>query len=363
MKLEAIVAGHVCLDVIPTLGESAAGIRPGKLVEAGPAVVSTGGVVSNTGLALHRLGVAVRLVGKVGDDLFGDAIRNIVEREGEGLADGMVVTPGEATSYSVVLSPPGQDRMFIHAPGCNDLFTAYDLEGPALHEAGLLHFGYPTLMRRMYANDGQELERVMRKAKDAGLTTSLDVSFPDADSDAGRADWRRILMRVLPYTDLFEPSAEELLFMLRPNEYARIAARGDALMELRDESIYGLAGEALDLGAKVVMVKAGSRGAYLRSRSSLEGLGRSAPPDIAAWRGARLHEPCYRIEVVGTTGAGDTTIAGFLMGWLRGFGPAEAMQAATAVGACCCERPDAVSGVRPWDETKARIDAGWPKCM
>jgi hypothetical protein len=51
-----IVAGHICLDVIPTLlgtGDFASSFRPGRLLEAGPAVLSTGGAVSNSGLAMH----------------------------------------------------------------------------------------------------------------------------------------------------------------------------------------------------------------------------------------------------------------------------------------------------------------------
>lgn len=51
------------------------------------------GTVSNTGLALHRLGVATRLIGKVGDDLFGHATLTIVEQHGAGLANHMLVSP------------------------------------------------------------------------------------------------------------------------------------------------------------------------------------------------------------------------------------------------------------------------------
>ena len=52
---------------------SVAGFAPGRLLQIGPATFSTGGPVSNTGLALHRLGIATRLMGKVGDDLLGQA--------------------------------------------------------------------------------------------------------------------------------------------------------------------------------------------------------------------------------------------------------------------------------------------------
>ena len=80
---EAVVAGHLCLDILPQLAGIPAGeflklFAPGRLVEVGPASLMTGGPVSNTGLALHKLGIATRLMGKVGADLFGQAVSQIV---------------------------------------------------------------------------------------------------------------------------------------------------------------------------------------------------------------------------------------------------------------------------------------------
>src|ERR1700681_4979529 len=86
---KVVVAGHICLDVFPTLAAGAAHCRPGQTVEAGPVVFSTGGPVSNTGLALHKLGTSTRLMGKVGNDLFGKAILQILASHGPELADGM----------------------------------------------------------------------------------------------------------------------------------------------------------------------------------------------------------------------------------------------------------------------------------
>src|SRR2546425_6416743 len=110
---EAIVAGHICLDVFPTLSGGSVVYKPGQTIEAGPVVFSTGGPVSNTGLALHKLGVATRLMGKIGTDLFGQAICHLLESHGPGLSDGMILAQGEASSYSIILSQPSADRMLI----------------------------------------------------------------------------------------------------------------------------------------------------------------------------------------------------------------------------------------------------------
>src|SRR5947209_17605355 len=84
-EVEAVVAGHICLDIIPTLVGDSVVFAPGRLIEAGKAIVATGGPVSNTGLALHKLGVTTRLMGKVGDYLLGPAILSIIETYAPGL--------------------------------------------------------------------------------------------------------------------------------------------------------------------------------------------------------------------------------------------------------------------------------------
>jgi sugar/nucleoside kinase (ribokinase family) len=352
-RTEALVAGHICLDIIPTLSRNLE-FEPGRLVEAGRAVLSTGGAVSNTGLALHRLGVPVQLMGKVGDDLFGSNVRALLDQREPGLGGRMRVTPGEFTSYTVVINLSGADRMFLHAPGCNDTFVSADVPDEALRSCRLLHFGYPPLMARMFADSGEQLVNLFSRAKAAGVTTSLDMSLPDADAPSGRAPWREILARVLPLTDVFLPSLEELLYMLDPDAYREAKLAGD----LESWSPEALADESIALGAKVVAVKAGSRGLFVQTATCLAGMGHASG---AEWEGLTHWEPCFQVDVAGTTGAGDATIAGFLMGLLRGFPLVQAAEAAVAVGACCCETPDATSGVRTWDETRSRIEQGWAK--
>ncbi len=85
--------------------------------------------------------------------------------------------------------------------------------------------------------------------------------------------------------------------------------------------------------------------------------------------------PCFDVEVVGTTGSGDATIAGFLSALLRDASPEEAMTMAVAVGACnvearrCVERRAIVGrhdaahctglGALAGDDRRARLDLGY----
>jgi sugar/nucleoside kinase (ribokinase family) len=360
---EAIVAGHLCLDIIPSL--SGAAPAPGRMVEAGPALLATGGAVSNTGVALHRLGVATRLIGKVGDDLFGQAIRQKLESYGAGLAEGLVVAPGETSSYTVILNPPGLDRAFVHHPGCNTTFAAADVSNASLAGARLLHLGYPPLLPQLYANGGFELTGLLRRAKSHGLTTSLDMTMPDPNSTTGRADWQAVLAATLPLTDVFMPSVEELLLMLdRPAFDTLAAGTGPMVDRIPAARVAALADELLAYGPAVVGLKCGHRGMMLRTADAerLAAMGHAAPAHVIAWADRTLWAPCFAVEVAGTTGAGDATCAGFLMALLRGFALEDALDAASAVGACCVEAADALSGIQSWPATIARLLTGWPRC-
>lgn len=362
-----VVAGHICLDIIPAFRSQAGAktgfIQPGSLTFIGPAVVATGGAVSNTGLALHRLGIPTHLMGKVGKDLFGGAILDVLRQRDPALADCMIVAEGEHSSYTLVINPPDIDRSFLHCPGANDTFTAADVDFEAVHDAALFHFGYPPLMECMHSDGGAELERLFREAKRRRMTTSLDLAQPDPDSPAGRADWEAILQRVLPWVDVFLPSLDETLYMVERKRYSELqAGSGNIATRLVPGELSRLCGRLLDMGAAVVGLKLGDQGFYLRTSDDagrLARMGRCTPADTAAWRGRELLAPCFVVRVEGTTGSGDCTIAGFLAAFLKGLGPVDAAATAVAAGACNVERADAISGVRSWDETQQRLHASW----
>lgn len=372
---DIVVAGHICLDVIPTLHAAMPGqdvrdlLVPGKLIDIGAAQLSTGGAVSNTGIALHRLGFPVKLMGKVGDDLFGQAILSVLRSHHAPLAEGMIAASGEASSYTIVISPPGIDRIFLHCTGANDTFSADDMDIAAISGAKLFHFGYPPLMRRMYENQGEELVRLLSRVKAQGITASLDMAWPDPQSPAGRADWRAILGRALPHVDVFLPSFEEILFMLRPQLYKELSERhgsSELLGCAEGDLLRSLSEEMLGMGAAIVGCKLGEHGLYVRATDRAERLRQmgacgpgAAEASASAWLAFEALAPCYQVEAAGTTGAGDCTIAGFLAGLTQGMPPEETLLGAVGTGACSVERADAASGIPSWEEVRRRIASGW----
>ena len=116
-----------------------------------------------------------------------------------------------------------------------------------------------------------------------------------------------------------------------------------------------MADAALALGPRAILIKIGDRGAYLRT-------GPRGMPDASGWENRELYTPVFSVPIVaGTTGAGDSTIAGFLASVTRGMPPEEALTMAVAVGGCCVEAPDATTGIRPWEKTAERVRSGWKR--
>ena len=361
-EFDVVAAGHLCLDMFPRFeteiatGRIADILRPGTLVNMGGMAFGTGGAVSNTGIAMKIFGCRVAFVAKVGDDPLARITREVIQKHGS--TEGLSVSPSSDSSYSVILAPPNIDRIFLHCPGANDAFTAADLNQTVLERARLFHFGYPTLMRSMFADGGEELTRILRQARAAGLTVSLDTSLPDPTSPAGKADWRRIYEKALPYVDLFLPSIEETFYTLHPEEYLRRKeqAGGQELIDhIRPEEFSRFAEEYLELGCRIAVIKAGHNGWYVKtgSRERIAGMGRAAPREPAAWAERELWCPAFVVErIASAAGSGDSSIAGFLTGLLQGHPLEECLKLANCAGAMNLRAIDTVSGLPSWEELK-----------
>ncbi len=367
MSKKIISAGHICLDITPVFpaekSVDAIGdlLEPGKLIHMDPADVHTGGSVANTGLGLKILGADVQLMGKVGGDAFGGLVQQIFSSYG---ASGLLVDTDSATSYSVVIAIPGIDRIFLHCPGANDTFTNADIPEEALEGVAHFHFGYPPLMKKMYENDGSELVAIFRRMKEHGIATSLDLAAVDPASPAGQADWMKILSAVLPYTDFFLPSFEELCFMLNRERYNELVAIGGDMAANLDieRDVKPLADKLLSLGCKAILIKCGTTGMYYRTadETTMAQVGCNLGLDAAAWANTEGIQRCYKADqVLSGTGAGDTSIAAYLKAVLDGKTPAICASLAAAEGACAVTTYDALSGLKPLEELEARIAAGW----
>lgn len=357
---DVMVAGHLCLDIIPLFKDTGKTdisqiMRPGKLVNIGQAAISIGGPVSNTGINMKTLGNKVCFCARSGDDEFGKLTIDMLRQSGN--ADGIHIANGVSSSYTIVVAPPGIDRIFLHNPGTNDVFDPSDLKPELIAQCRHFHFGYPPLMKNMYQNNGENLMQVFKIAKKADATTSCDMTLPDPASASGKAPWRTILEKILPYIDIFMPSVEETYYMLWPEKFLKMKEKynnADLIDHLTANDYSIIADEILAMGCKMTTLKSGYRGFYIKtdSKESFDNMGSAKPGNFDNWSGRELWAPAFVVDKFGSaTGSGDSAIAGFLSAFLRGLTIEQALKYATCCGLQNVRVLDGNSGMKSWDET------------
>ncbi len=268
-----------------------------------------GGCASNTGIDLAALGISAAVLGKVGADGLGDFIVGTLERNGVN-ARGVVRDPEVGTSASMVLVSSDGERTFLHHLGGNARFREEEVDWSAIQGARILHVAGALVMPEL---DGEPMARVLQRARDSGIITTLDTVW-DA---TGR--WMQTLRPSLHYTDYFLPSlaeAQQLTGLENPREVARA---------LRDA------------GVKVVGLKLGEEGCYVQGADS------------------ELTIPAFRVHAIDGTGSGDAWDAGFLCGLRQGWDIERTARFANAVGALCVTVIGATAGIRSLAETEAFI--------
>jgi sugar/nucleoside kinase (ribokinase family) len=266
-----------------------------------------GGCAANTGIGLAKLGVKTAIIGKVGDDGFGDFLVNRFASYGIN-TEGVVRDCVAATSATMVLVHGDGERSFLHYLGANASLLYEDIDKKRMLDTKILHIAGALVMPGI---DGEPVAALLREAKEAGVTTALDTVW-DATGQ-----WMAKVAPCLPYVDYLLPSYEE----------ARMLAGG---LEKPEE----IAAFLIDTGASTVGLKLGVRGSYFLSCD-----------------GSSFHLPILPVRAVDALGAGDAFVAGFLAGLARGWDVEHSARLATAVGACCVTALGATTGVKDFSGT------------
>ena len=347
------MAGSLVLDILPKFASSDGDaitrdlLAQGRLIESSEFVIYLGGAVGNTGLALAHMGQAVCLKSKVGDDRIGAIVQSLLADEK--VDSSLTIVPGMRSTASIALAIPGRDKSTIHLRGAAQSFCADDFSTELFRDVGLFHFGYPLTMPGLYRENGEGFMRMLKCARSAGAVTSVDTCLPDIKAEPGQIDWQPILKRTMPYIDLFLPSLEEALYMTDREQYIRrrqVCGAAEMLPDIPKTEICALADSMLGYGAKIVLLKCGGRGLYLRT-ASRDALASILPPDMLdAWSQCEMWEQPHRVDAMrSTTGAGDTAVAGFLCALRKKLLPGDALRLAAYTAARCIASYDTVSQI------------------
>jgi sugar/nucleoside kinase (ribokinase family) len=230
-----------------------------------------------------RLGLRVSFIGKAGDDEFGRFVLRELKRHGVDTGS-VVIDPAVKTGLSVILSRP-DDRAILTHLGSIAALRFDEIDRVRLAHARHLHLGSYFLLEALRP----DVTRLFDEAKARGLSISIDTNYDPTEQ------WGGGLPEVLQRADVFLPNEAELLALTHETSVE----------------------EGLDRLAAVptVAVKLGARGAMARCGAEL------------------VYAPSIPVEVMDTTGAGDSFDAGFVYGYLSGWPLARTLRLAAICGA------------------------------
>ena len=279
-NFDVIVVGELNIDLILRGDVTPAFGQVEKLVDDATLTLGSSSAIFACGAA--RLGLHVAFIGKVGDDDFGRFVRRELNRRGIDTS-GIVIDPALPTGLSVILSRPS-DRAILTHLGSIAALRFDDVDLALLSHARHLHLGSFYLLDALRP----AIPRLFDAAKSKALTISIDTNYDPSER------WEGGLREALDRVDVFLPNETELLAITRADS---IVAALDRLAQI-----------------PTVAVKLGAKGATAR-------------------RGAEIvHAEPVRVNVVDTTGAGDSFDAGFVYGYLAGQDLTQTLRFACACG-------------------------------
>ncbi|MCS7111536.1 MAG: carbohydrate kinase [Ignisphaera sp.] len=301
MSIDVVCMGEILVDVIPT--------EPGVYRDGLRFEIHFGGAPANVAVGVARLNHRSAFIGAVGNDSFGDMLRNFLEHEG--VDTRWLVRKEARTSLAFVIHHKSGERdfFFYREPWVKTADTMLDVSDINLDEilkAKVVHVSgvataYPPLSESVYT--------VMKRAFDAGLHVSIDPNYRwDIWGGGGRALER--MDRYIRTSTMISIGLDEIESIFGSRDYRHTAIK---IMERYP-----------NIG--IVAVRLGAMGSYVVTKEE------------------ELYMPAYRIEPIDTTGAGDAWTATFIVNHiLERRDLRTSMSYANAAGALKCLKRGAVT--------------------
>ncbi|MFW6146420.1 MAG: ribokinase [Planctomycetota bacterium] len=278
-----LVVGSINMDLVVRSEHIPA---PGETVLGGDLITSPGGKGANQAVAAARLGGGCRMIGRVGDDSFGEALLANLAAEGVDTA-GVRALAGIPSGVALIAVAADGENAIVVAPGANGRLTAEELEA---HDEAFAAASVVVLQLEL------PLDTVVAAAERArrhGCTVILDPAPAPA-----------ALPAALYAVDVISPNVSEAATLL-----GRAGADGEHV-----------AAALAERGAAAAVLKLGAAGSLVWQDGRAE---RIAP---------------FAVTPVDTTAAGDAFTAALAVAVARGDALADAARFANAAGALACTR-------------------------
>jgi sugar/nucleoside kinase (ribokinase family) len=275
-----------------------------KIAAMNPAM-TTGGSISNTMLALSRLGAPSAFIGKVGNDEHGEFYSRELKDSG---VEMHVIRENNPSGTAVAMITPDGERTF-----CTYLGAAANMQKADLQESYFKP--YTHLYVEGYLVQNHELiESAMKIAQSLNLTIMFDL----ASFNVVEADRNFIWHLIENYVDI-----------VLANEDEAAALTGKPA----SEAIHDIAHKV-----KIAIVKEGDKGSWVKREHEL------------------IHVPVYhKIKPVDTTAAGDYYAAGFFYGLGAGANIAKCAEIGSLLSYYVIQVVGTKLSESTWDEIRAKV--------
>jgi sugar/nucleoside kinase (ribokinase family) len=277
--------GFLVLDVLCRYAEDMP--PPGGATFVDQITMTVAGTAAATAVDCAILGLNGQLVARVGNDDMGDFLRQKIASYGV-TTDLIQIDESIQTSTSMLPIRPDGSRSGFFVPGTTETFAITEDQFDAVLDAKIIHLGGSGLLT---AFDGAPSLALLKRAKELGRTTVFDLIQATPETIA-------CVKPLLPYIDYFVPSIVEAAAMAGEDDPAAVA---------RWFKSQGVKNAVLTLESDGVWVD----------------------PE----QGEPFQLPAHKIDVVDTTGCGDSFTAGIIVGLCKGWDIRESARFANAVAA------------------------------
>jgi len=252
---KVVVIGSLNMDLVaqvprlPQRGETIAGFQFQML---------PGGKGANQAFAVGRLDGTASMIGRVGDDLFGEQLKSSLTSVGVSV-DSVLSTPGESTGIALILVETGGQNQIVVAAGANGKLSPNDVRS--------------------------ELERASAQY----LLLQLESPLPTVEAAAvqGRRRGMSVILDPTPAVPL-SPLLLNSIDVLTPNESEALVLLGSQGESISLDQAAEVCSKLLALGPSCVILKVGQHGVWFADRNQSK------------------HFPAPKVHAVDTTAAGDT---------------------------------------------------------